>query len=88
MIKRMGKFDWCAVIEKQWCNLWKRQNVLPLQACPVGIDIPILCIAAKHTNHYAVTTSTSICQSAVFKSNQCEKFSRNFSFLKTKITVT
>ena len=31
MIKRMGKFDWCAVIEKQWCNLWKRQNVLSLQ---------------------------------------------------------
>ena len=30
MIKRMGKFDWCAVIEKQWCNLWKRQNVLLL----------------------------------------------------------
>ena len=27
----MGKFDWCAVIEKQWCNLWKRQNVLSLQ---------------------------------------------------------
>ena len=32
MIKRMGKFDWCAVIEKQWCNLWKRQNVLSLHA--------------------------------------------------------
>ena len=31
VIKRMGKFDWCAVIEKQWCNLWKRQNVLSLQ---------------------------------------------------------
>ena len=28
----MGKFDWCAVIEKQWCNLWKRQNVLSLQS--------------------------------------------------------
>ena len=26
----MGKFDWCAVVEKQWCNLWKRQNVLSL----------------------------------------------------------
>ena len=32
MIKRMGKFDWCAVIEKQWCNLWKRQNVLSLHS--------------------------------------------------------
>ena len=34
VIKRMGKFDWCAVIEKQWCNLWKRQNVLSLQQLP------------------------------------------------------
>ena len=34
VIKRMGKFDWCAVIEKQWCNFWKRQNVLSLQGPP------------------------------------------------------
>ena len=33
VIKRIGKFDWCAVIEKlkQWRNLRKRQNVLSLQ---------------------------------------------------------
>ena len=37
MIKRMGKFDWCAVIEKQWCNLWKRQNVLSLQCSTLGV---------------------------------------------------
>ena len=37
MIKRMGKFDWCAVIEKQWCNLWKRQNVLSLQLALVSL---------------------------------------------------
>ena len=39
MIKRMGKFDWCAVIEKQWCNLWKRQNVLSLQYGTVPEDL-------------------------------------------------
>ena len=38
MIKRMGKFDWCAVIEKQWCNLWKRQNVLSLQEVCVRVN--------------------------------------------------
>ena len=45
MIKRMGKFDWCAVIEKQWCNLWKRQNVLSLQACYKKAKILPLAIA-------------------------------------------
>ena len=48
VIKRMGKFDWCAVIEKQWCNLWKRQNVQSLhfdyqpKTYCFGIDIRLL----------------------------------------------
>ena len=46
----------------------------PLQ----GINIPTLCIAAKRTNHYAISVSTSVCQNAVFILNECEKFSRNF----------
>ena len=44
-----------------------------LKSRPAGIDIPSLCIAAKRTNHYAIKASKSKCQSAVFKSNQCEK---------------
>ena len=49
VIKRMGKFDWCAVIEKQWCNLWKRQNGLSLHFYTSHHP--------KHHNKLAVTHS-------------------------------
>ena len=48
----MGKFDWCAVIEKQWCNLWKRQNVLSLQRHALLYNNPYNydCIFFERTN--------------------------------------
>ena len=59
--------------------MWQNSSLaLFLKACPAGIDIPTLGIVAKRTNHYAIRASNSMLQSAVFKSNQCEKFPRNF----------
>ena len=43
------------------------------KACPAGIDIPTLCIAGKRSFQYAIRASNAKGESAVFKSNQCEK---------------